>query len=190
MLTMKHLLITTIAAVLLVGCGTLHQSSDVEPAKPVAEGAQPQQPSRKPEALDISIQKAAYDGNIEAIKQHLAVGTDVNAKGGGGWTPLHLSVQNGKKEVSELLISEGADVNAANDNGNLGLGRTPLHFAALDGPNEIIELLIAKGADVNQKDVNGETPLDWAEETNNKEIADLLRKHGAKTGEELKAEGK
>jgi ankyrin repeat protein len=39
---------------------------------------------------------------------------------------------------------------------------------------------------VNAKDDNGNTPLDWAEG----EIADLLRKHGGKTGEELKAEGK
>ena len=48
---MKHLLLTTIAAVLLVGCG----------------------PS-------MSIHDAALKGNIEAVKQHLAAGTDVNAK--------------------------------------------------------------------------------------------------------------
>jgi hypothetical protein len=34
------------------------------------------------------------------------------------------------------------------------------------------------------------TPLDAANETNHTETADLLRKHGGKTGEELKAEGK
>ena len=55
---------------------------------------------------------------------------------------------------------------------------------------EMAELLIAAGADVNAKDVEGQTPLDWAEEEKHKEIADLLRKHGGKTGEELKAEGK
>ena len=49
---MKHLLLTTIAAGLL-GCG--------------------------PSAPDISIDRAAHDGNIEAVKQHLAAGTDVNA---------------------------------------------------------------------------------------------------------------
>ena len=38
--------------------------------------------------------------------------------------------------------------------------------------------------------VNAETPLDWAIEKNHTEIADLLHKYGAKTGEELKAEGK
>ena len=44
--------------------------------------------------------------------------------------------------------------------------------------------------EVNAKDEDGETPLDAANETNHPEIADLLRKHGGKTGEELKAEGK
>jgi len=47
---MKQLLIT-IAGVVLVGCG----------------------PS-------LDIHQAAKDGNIEAVKQHLAAGTDVNAK--------------------------------------------------------------------------------------------------------------
>jgi ankyrin repeat protein len=34
------------------------------------------------------------------------------------------------------------------------------------------------------------TPLDWAIIRNHTETADLIRKHGGKTGEELKAEGK
>ena len=66
--------------------------------------------------------------------------------------------------------------------------------AVVGGHNEIVELLIGKGADVNSKIVSGpkqgSTPFDAANETNHPEIADLLRKHGAKTSEELKAEGK
>jgi cytohesin len=69
-------------------------------------------------------------------------------------------------------------------------GRTPLANAARWGHKEIIELLIAKGANVNAKDEDGDTPLDWAIEDNHTEVPDLLRKHGGKTGEELKAEGK
>ena len=65
-----------------------------------------------------------------------------------------------------------------------------MHNAAWKGHVEIAKLLIVKNADVNAKDVEGQTPLDWAEEEKHKEIADLLRKHGGKTGEELKAEGK
>ena len=58
------------------------------------------------------------------------------------------------------------------------------------GHKEVVELLIAKGADVNAKGDGGTTPLDRAIINDEPEIADLLRKHGGKTGEELKAEGK
>ena len=53
-----------------------------------------------------------------------------------------------------------------------------------------IELLIAKGADLNAKDTRGRTPLDATYMFNKTKTADLLRKHGGKTAEELKAEGK
>ena len=89
---------------------------------------------------------------------------------------------NGYKEIVELLIAKGADVNAKDN-----YKWTPLHMAANGGHKEIAELFIAKGADVNAKDDVGDTPVDWAD---NKELADLLREHGGKTGEELKAEGK
>jgi hypothetical protein len=67
-------------------------------------------------------------------------------------------------------------------------GFTPLHYAARGGRNEIAELLISKGADVNAKNDEGKTPLDRAKYK--PETAALLRKHGGKTEEELKAEGK
>ena len=80
-------------------------------------------------------------------------------------------------------------MNAKNEDGGI-----PLHHAAYEGHREIVELLIAKGADVNAKDEDGDTPLDVATHPDNPnasaETADLLRKHGGKTGEELKAEGK
>ena len=69
-------------------------------------------------------------------------------------------------------------------------GMTPLHLAAEYGRNQVVELLIAKGADVNAEDEDGETPLNRAIKVKQTDLADLLRKHGGKTGEELKAEGK
>jgi len=58
------------------------------------------------------------------------------------------------------------------------------------GHKEVSELLINKGAGVNTETVNGLNPLDWAVAFEKAKTADLLRKHGAKTAEELKAEGK
>ena len=87
---MKHLLLTTIAAVLLAGCGESQQSApapEVKPAEPVAEAAQPETPTTK--ASDISIRDAAYYGNIETVKQAIAAGADVNEKDNLGLTPLH-----------------------------------------------------------------------------------------------------
>ena len=178
---MKHLLLTTIAAVLLVGCGESQQSApapESKPVEPVAEASQSEPPTAK--APDISIHEAVGRGNIEAVKQHIAAGTDVNAKDD-GVTPLHSAATYGRKEIAELLIANGADVNAKRDD-----GWTPLHYAALFGEKEIAELLIAKGAKVNAKNKNDNTPLDKAIKENHTEIANLLRKHGGKTGEELK----
>ena len=80
-------------------------------------------------------------------------------------------------------------------------GRPPLRFAAEQGHNEIAELLIAGSAEVNAKDNYGKTPLDHADSKwkpirwkkpyeDHVETAALPRKHGGKTGDELKAEGK
>ena len=153
---MKNILITTIAAVLVVGCG----------------------------GSPKDILEAGESGNIEAIKQHLADGADVNAKNKAGQTPLHEAAGRGhNKEVAALLITAGADVNARDAN-----GMTPLHYTALGGHKEIAELLIAKGANMNTKNDFGKTPLDSAIQLKLTETVDLLRKHGGKTGEELKAE--
>ena len=92
-------------------------------------------------------------------------------------TPLHNAATKGHKEVVELLIVAGVDVNAKNDEKG-----TPLHIAAYQGHKEIAELLIAAGVDVNVKDDDGVTPLDWASKRNHTETVDFLRKHGGKYG--------
>ena len=139
---MKHLLLTTIAAVLVVGCGESQQSAppaEAKPVEPVAEAAQPEPPTAK--APDISIISAAIDGNIEAVKQHLAAGTDVNAKSHAGGTTLRYAAGKGHKEIAELLISKGADVNAKDEL----LGRTPLDEAIFSNHSEIVDLLRKHG---------------------------------------------
>ena len=175
---MKHILLTTIAVVVLVGCGESQQSAPAPEAKP-------EPPTVK--APDIDIHDAARTGDIEVVKQYIATGADVDAKTAlEKGTPLDQAASWGHKEIVELLIAEGADVNKK-DKG----GYTPLHWAAFRGHKETVELLIAKGAEVNAMGFEfAATPLDLANIHDYVEIADLLRKHGGKTGEELKAEQK
>ena len=99
---------------------------------------------------------------------------------------------NGNDTV-KLLIDNGADVNVSHE-GPLGDSKTPLHTAALNGQSEIVEFLIKAGADLNAKAGLGVTPTDLAiahsDFDGNLETTNLLRKHGGKTSEELKAEEK
>ena len=165
--TVKAQLIATVTAVLVIGCATTQQPEPTTTKAP-----------------DISIHEAAYTGNVEAVKQHLAAGADVNAKASRGWTPLH-SVAT--KEIAELLIAKGADVNAKDK-----IGGTSLHLAAHSGQKEIVELLIANGVNINAKIEAGkwkdQTSLSIAILNNQTETAALLRKHGGKTAGEVKTE--
>jgi ankyrin repeat protein len=63
-----------------------------------------------------------------------------------------------------------------------------LREAVRNGDLQKVKQAMANGLDINATDGDNNTALDLA--SKNKEIADLLRKHGGKTGEELKAEGK
>ena len=132
------------------------------------------------------IHKAAFDGNIKAVKRHLNAGVDANAQTRSENTPLHAAAYQGHSDVVELLIANGADVNASDVRGWI-----PLHAAVDQGHAVVADLLIVKGADLNARmKGGGYTVLDLANLKEQTEIALLLRKHGAKTGEELKAEGK
>ena len=62
-------------------------------------------------------------------------------------------------------------------------GWFPLHIVGRGGHKEIAALLLSNGSDVNVKKDDGRKPLDFSIKFKNTEITDLLRKHGAKTGE-------
>ena len=87
-------------------------------------------------------------------------------------------------EVIDFLHDElnKDEVNEVND-----VGSTPSHFAAQRGEEKILELLFKNGANLNVRNKYSHTPLDMSF---NQASANLIRKHGGKTGEELKAEGK
>ncbi len=86
-------------------------------------------------------------------------------------------------EAVRLVLQLGADVNAANDEGD-----TALHIAAAKGANAIVQLLVENGARLDVKNKLGQTPLSLTEISLLREsarprlrsTADLLRKLGAR----------
>ncbi|MDP6527192.1 MAG: hypothetical protein QGH15_23775, partial [Kiritimatiellia bacterium] len=134
--------------------------------KPVAESAQPEPPTGK--TPDASLWEAAMFGGIELAKKAIADGADVNAKKEDGQTPLHSAVvaalDSGDNKVIELLIENGADVNAKIVSGR-HQGMTPLDITG--GLSEAASLT------KRIRELQGKT--------DDIPVTDLLRKHGGKT---------
>ena len=77
---MIQLLITTIAAVLLVGCLGL------------------------PSENSLSLICASDRVNLQEFTLHLTASDNVNAAESNGHTPLHYAVEGGRNEIVEILI--------------------------------------------------------------------------------------
>lgn len=88
-------------------------------------------------------------------------------------TALVLAASYGRTETVQLLIENGANVNAREID-----GKTALMMAASHGHTETAKLLIENGADINTKDEDGNTTLMWAAEENT-ETVQLLIENGA-----------
>jgi hypothetical protein len=145
---MKHLLLTTIAAVLLATSAfadPIHDAAETGNLTGVqAELDKGVDVNAKREDGSTPLHYAALNGHKEVAELLIDKGADVHAKDKWGSTPLHYAALKGHKEVAELLIDKGADVHAKGDD-----GKTPIDFATHpDNPNAAAE------------------------------IADLLRKHG------------
>ncbi|MBN2135920.1 MAG: ankyrin repeat domain-containing protein [Acidobacteria bacterium] len=131
------------------------------------------------------LHEAASAGNLELVKMLISMSADVNADGRSGWTPLHAAkdaevakvlveagakvnavsskgltplseaIAKGDRQLSEYLISVGADVTHKLTKTN----RTLLHYA---GNPDVADLLINSGIDPFQKDTWGYTVLHTA----------------------------
>jgi uncharacterized protein len=138
---------------------------------------------------------AVSEGHAEAARTLIAAGADINARSNyvaaangrgfegrtplasstdakpvefaSGWlTPLMLAAREGNVELTGILVTAGADVNAI-----AGDGKTALAMAIFNGNYEAASLLVDNKADVNKADAQRFTPLFWTVDRRNMETA-------------------
>ncbi len=110
----------------------------------------------RPVAESDSLWTAAATGDVAQAETLLRAGADpVAIDPKSGVTPLSTAASKGHREVVELMVASGLDVNFRNRDGN-----TPLHFAAFFGRADTVSLLLKNGADVEARNRLGEMPAD------------------------------
>ena len=120
---------------------------------------------------------AVFFGHLETVEALLAAGAEVNVvtRESMKVTPLHSAAAARQLAIARVLIAHGAKVNAIQPES----GFTQLHEAALKGDIEFARLLLEHGADINAKMKDGKTPLAFAVEGAQTEMASFLRERGA-----------
>ena len=114
---------------------------------------------------------AAADGDVSELVRMLDEGMPVDSVDWFGRTALQRAAVFNHTDVIHELLQRGADVNKRDRYD----GRTALHYSAKYNSTDAIRLLLRNGASTTIKDKKGRTPIDWARQYNNQEVALLLQ---------------
>jgi ankyrin repeat protein len=126
---------------------------------------------------DLSVFEASAAGQLDRVKTLVNADPSlIQAYSHDGFTPLHLAVFFGRRDVAEYLLTLNPDVNAVSRN---PMKVQPLHSAAAGNDFDICKSLIEKGADVNARQEGGFTPLHSAAQNGNAALVKFLLTHGA-----------
>ncbi len=120
---------------------------------------------------------AAMRGDVEAVRDLIESGADVNAPQGDGMTALHWSARSGDPGLVALLVEAGAEPDPRTRIG----GYTPLHLSAAAGHAEAMDALLEAGADARARTtmVGAAEPLHFAAASGSTDAVQLLLAHGA-----------
>lgn len=128
--------------------------------------------------------EAVKNDDVEWVKLCINHGAYVNARVGGGRTVLMSATS---KDVADVLIKAGADVNAKDTNGSTALmviaqNTKGDYHKRYERLKDVAELLIKAGADVNAKADDGRSALSIAKSLSggSSYITGLLRAAGAR----------
>ena len=130
------------------------------------------------ETKSTPLHLALINGNSDIAKLLIEKGADVNIPDNKEQISLHLALFNKDLDLVKLLVRYKADVNARNKD-----KLTPLHVALHHSPHgecRFIDVLLANGGDPNARDGSGHSPLHFASQKGDIEIAKSLLEGGAK----------
>lgn len=116
---------------------------------------------------------ACESGNIKLVELLLDCGANINAAGHEqGYTSLINAAKFGNLEMVKLLVERQADINVSTK-----LGLTSLMWAAANGHIEVVKELLKNGADPAFIDDQGRTASEVADQSEQWDIAEIIRKH-------------
>jgi ankyrin repeat protein len=140
------------------------------------EGQKPAMGQEEKKTLNHALFVAVYKGDVNSARDALERGADVNSRDDySKETALMGAAKKGHREVVELLIAKGADVNAVIGSSQNRCGA--LTYAARENHVDIVRLLIAKGAKVFM--LQGANALRLAAHNNHTRVSMILIEHGA-----------
>lgn len=119
--------------------------------------------------MTSELSQAIENDDVQKVREVLSADIDVNAENNAGEFPLETACQRGNKEIVELLIENGADVNHSEESEFY----TALMTASHHGHANIVRLLLKHGADVNAEDDYNATSLTRAAGAGHLEIVRL-----------------
>jgi ankyrin repeat protein len=133
-----------------------------------------------------ALNAAVFKDNIDIVHALIEAGADVNKVDSNNVTPLSAASSKGNIDIVQALIGAGADVNTANPY----YKNTPLILASHLGYIDVVKALIEAGADVNMINRYNMSALDFARNSGNFDILDLLIEAGGQNVENTMRGGK
>jgi ankyrin repeat protein len=155
-----------------------------------------------------AIADAAMNGDLKAVRALVRQSVDVNAAQTDGMTALHWAVQRRDGDMTNLLLTAGADFKITNRTGAkplylaaingdaaaigrlldagedanavlTGEGESVLMLTSYTGNAAAVKLLLDRGADANTQQFRGQTALMWAAAEGHADVVQLLLARGA-----------